>query len=72
MRLSRWRHLWRNLLPIRPSASGPNRTKTWVLSNHSVSFVFWKSPSEHGRATFRLLFCGPILSSPAIACLLQS
>src|SRR5258707_11914794 len=26
--------------------------------NNFVSFVFWKSLSEHGRATFRLLFGG--------------
>src|SRR5206468_7628760 len=35
-----------------------------VLTNfqRSDSFVLWESLSEHGSATFRLLFCGLILN----------
>src|SRR5580765_3220445 len=35
-----------------------------VLTNflRSDSFVLWESLSEHGSATFRLLFCGFILN----------
>src|SRR5712692_5992480 len=27
--------------------------------NHTLSFVLWESLSDHGSATFRLLFCAP-------------
>src|SRR5258707_5519251 len=34
-----------------------------VLTNfRAVSFVYWETLSEHGSATFRLLFCGLILN----------
>src|SRR4029077_9723281 len=40
--------------------------------DHSVSFVLWESLSEHGSATFRLLFCGLILKTSQCSAIIPS